>query len=285
MWQVLDSIRQIYRSDSVAFFDGVYRHVQWQVRRVLDRFPCELRISRSRLLVERPTGVAALVNAMGMYDLHNMSLIQTVLKGRAKTFVDIGANIGTYTLIASEIGAARVVSIEPHPKTFGMLQRNVELNQRRNVACLNVAVSDRDGQVLLTDRAGLSINRIVESEGQGQSCLAVPCRTMDSICRDLALEPSVVKIDVEGHEAVALRGFGRSLSRAGIVLVEGGEQAVICATLRSAGFRGPLYFHADKKAFSPSTQRRPEDPVYLSEAGIEWLESVGIVGGSRNGIP
>src|SRR5579862_4517451 len=139
MSQLLNTLDQIMHSDSVGTFQGILRHSRWQLRRVLGRFPCELPIASSHLYVDRPGGVAALVNAMGEYDYNNMELLRLVLCKGEDTFFDIGANIGTYTLIASECADSEVVSIEPHPQTFALLKRNVELNARKNVICLNLA--------------------------------------------------------------------------------------------------------------------------------------------------
>src|SRR5579862_3264367 len=122
MSQLLNTLDQIMHSDSVGTFKGILRHSRWQLRRVLGRFPCELPIAGSHLYVDRPGGVAALVNAMGEYDYNNMELLRLVLSQGQNTFFDIGANIGSYTLIASEAPDTQVISIEPHPASFVLLR-------------------------------------------------------------------------------------------------------------------------------------------------------------------
>src|SRR5579872_3811092 len=121
MRQFVNTLTQISGSDSVGPFEGMRRHLHWQMRKLLRRFPCELPIGSSRLYVDRPGGVAALVNAMGAYDFNNMSFLQLLLRRMGGTFVDVGANIGTYTLMASEVASARVISVEPHPAAFALL--------------------------------------------------------------------------------------------------------------------------------------------------------------------
>jgi FkbM family methyltransferase len=227
------------------------------------------------LLAEKPTGVAALVNSMGMYDFHNMNLLKSCLALRPATFVDVGANIGPYTLIASEESAAYVVSVEPHPVTFAKLARNVQMNGRENVACFNLALSDHDGQVDLTDQPESSINRVVEHAKPVERFVSVPGRTLDGLCAELNINPDIVKIDVEGHEVHVIRGFQENLKKTSLLFIEGGERPEIGSVMRDNGLLGPLYFHHGEKTFLPTPQRRAEDPVYLSRSFLEELHCLG----------
>src|SRR5438445_3744049 len=199
MLQLLNTFRQIWNSDSVHPAVGCLRHAQWHMRRLVGGFPVDLPLSHSVLHVDKAMGVAALVNAMGKYDYNNMSFIADLLAGFGGTFVDVGANIGTYTLVASEVRAARVISIEPHPRTFSQLVENVRRNGRSNVVCLSVALSDHLGRVRLTDLPDAAVNRVLGSDEAGQT-VTVPCRTMAAVCSELGVVPDFVKIDVEGHE-------------------------------------------------------------------------------------
>src|SRR5438552_3547012 len=161
MLQLFNTLRQIWNSDSVHPAAGYFRHAQWHLRRLVRGFPVDLRLSESVLHVEKAMGVAALVNSLGKYDYNNMSFVAELLARIGRTFVDVGANIGTYTLVASEIPTARVVSIEPHPSTFAQLVGNVRRNGRSNVTCLGVALSDHLGTVRLTDLADVAVNRVL----------------------------------------------------------------------------------------------------------------------------
>lgn len=239
--QFINSVQQIIRCESVGVLEGMHRHLGWQARRMLRRFPCELTISRSRLFVGRPTGVAALVNCMGMYDFNNMNLLKLVLSAGPATFVDVGANIGTYTLVASEVATASVLSIEPHPGTFAMLLRNVNSNGRTNVACLNAAMSDHEGQVPFTNQAGSPVNRVMGSSENGDMCIRVPCRTLDGTCQQFKIQPDIVKVDVERHEGQILAGFRQFLPGTKLLLIEGGEQSDTRSSLNAVGFLGPVY--------------------------------------------
>ncbi len=266
MLQLLNTLRQIWNSDSVHPAVGYVRHLQWQIRRLFRRFPVDLPISKSVLRVDKATGVAALVNAMGKYDYNNMSFVAELLTWFGGTFVDVGANIGTYTLVASEAQGARVISIEPHPGTFSLLLENVRRNERRTVTCLNVALSDHDGSVRLTDAPESPLNRVIDSDDETCQSLTVPCWTMSAVCRELGVEPHFVKIDVEGHERAVLNGLGNTATACKAIFVEGGERASIRDWMRHFGFMGPLFVHFKKHLLSAMPQPRAEDPLFIHES-------------------
>lgn len=271
MMQFLNTVQQILQCDSVGTLTGLSRHLQWQIRKVLRRFPCELTLAGSRLWVDRPGGVAALVNAMGEYDYNNMCLLRLVLTQEESTFIDVGANIGSYTLIASQVASARVVSIEPHPTTFALLENNVRVNDRRNVICLNLALSDCDGDLHFTDGPESSVNRVVQPGETTGAELHVSCRRLDALCRELEVVPDFVKIDVEGHECAVLKGFGDLRGHPRLFFIEGGESQGVRRWMCAAGYSGPWFVHFDERVVSPVRQRRPEDPVFVHPNFISHL--------------
>jgi FkbM family methyltransferase len=261
MKQFFNTVAQIVNSDSVMPVVGLARHFRWQVRRALHQFPCDLVLGQSILHVKEHAGVAALVNAMGEYDYNNMNLLKILLR-EGGTFVDVGANIGSYTLVASENPAARVISIEPHPKTYQLLVENVARNGRDNVTCLNLAVSSIEGEAYLSDLNESSINQIVPERG-GPNKLKVMCRRLDSLLLELGATPSVIKIDVEGHEAQVVEGMGSFLSELRVALIEGGSRIEVARHLQAVGMRGPLFAHVRERRFSAIRQARPEDPIFV----------------------
>ena len=274
MLQLFNTLRQIWNSDSVHPAAGYVRHAHWHVRRLLRRFPVDLPLSDSVLHVEKAMGVAALVNSMGKYDYNNMSFVAELLANIGGTFVDVGANIGTYTLVASEVRSARVVSIEPHPGIFTQLVDNVRRNGRRNVTCLPVALSDHVGNLRLTDLADAAINRVLASVEDTRQSVTVPCQTIASVCNDLGVAPDFVKIDVEGHERVVLDGFGNQATKCKVILVEGGERATVRDWMRASGFIGPLFVHYKRHLLSRTPQPRGEDAVFVRETVVPLLRLI-----------
>ena len=275
MTQFFDTLKQVVQSDGVTPTEGVVRHVHWQFRKLFHQFPCELQLSHSRLYVDRPGGVAALVNAMGTYDYNNMNFLQVMLRRYGGTFIDVGANIGSYTLIASEVSSARIISIEPHPTTFGLLTENVRRNKRGNVTCLNCALSGTENECTFEDNLESSINRVVSGHDTPGAFVRVECRTLDSVCRELEVFPDFVKIDVEGHESAVLDGFGEFCTRARIISIEGGESVVVRRWMQESGYLGPWFVHYKQHSLSTVKQARPEDPVFVHKSYVAEINSAG----------
>ena len=134
-------------------------------------------------------------------------------------FVDVGANIGLFSLIAARrVGkSGAVYAIEPAQRTFRRLQDNVKLNDFLNVQCFQSALSDESGEFpFYTSEDGFdawnSIARPIA--GKSFSREFVQCVTWDHFARNRALLGAVtmMKIDVEGWEVHVLRGANEALS-------------------------------------------------------------------------
>lgn len=121
---------------------------------------------------------------------------------------DVGANVGMVTLHASKI--CRTVAFEPDPSFRRRLEVNSALNPDRRFQLEAVAISDSDGQVdLYTDGAGGNSPSLTRSGESGS--VSVTARKLDSIVAEgLLPHPTVIKLDIEGAEILALRG-GREL--------------------------------------------------------------------------
>lgn len=276
--QFANSVSRILNNHHINRRRGIIRHLQWQARKVFNLFPVEQHISQSRIVAShRRCGVSALINSQGLYDYNNMNLIRVLLRDGG-TFVDIGANIGSYTLISSESEAARVHAFEPHPSTFQLLRRNVELNRRSNVTLHNVALGSSEGDVCLTDRRGSSINHIVSGNRETEGTITVPCRRIDGICRQFQIVPEIVKIDVEGFEFDVLQGFGEFLPPIQVLLIEmnglsderSHGQKEIHSLLKLYGLSGPWMCEFDQRQLRLTQGGNSEDSLYISKRFYEW---------------
>ncbi|MBL7114475.1 MAG: FkbM family methyltransferase [Kiritimatiellae bacterium] len=274
---LINTLKQISRSDAVPTWQGLCKHLCWQFRRAFGLFPVQLAISRSRIFVEGPSGVAALTNSMGMYDSNNMHLIRLMLDHSPEiTFFDIGANVGTYTLIASESPNAQVYAFEPHPVTFSQLARNVEINNRDQVNLLQIVLSDKEGTAALISAADPSLAHIAATgSGATGDSLKVTTRTLDSVCTERKAWPQVLKLDVEGHQLEVLRGFQKGIAKAEILLIEDGEEEDTRTWMAQQQFSGPYWCHFRNREFSAQVQRRAEDPAYLSNNAQQRLKRLG----------
>jgi FkbM family methyltransferase len=137
--------------------------------------------------------------------------------------VDIGANIGRYTLIASKrVGTnGKVVAIEAHPGNFEMLNRNIKLNRLTNVIPLNYAAYSKETKVKLyvpDEESGYTIYHTL-MERTGKKFVEVDAITLDYLLlqlngiREGVVEVNWIKIDVEGVEFEVLKGATNVLSK------------------------------------------------------------------------
>jgi FkbM family methyltransferase len=125
-------------------------------------------------------------------------------------FIDVGANIGTYTIWASELGA-EVIALEPAKDTFALLVENVVLNGY-SVKPIEAAAGAVCGTARFTSGRDC-VNRIDPAGGVETMMV-----TIDSIINDRTV--AGMKIDVEGYEIEVLRGCERALSERRIELIQ-----------------------------------------------------------------
>jgi len=122
--------------------------------------------------------------------------------------LDIGANIGVYTMFLSRyVGPeGQVYSFEPIPETFQFLENNIKKLNLKNVTALNTAVSNYSGKVLMEvpkyDNGGDNYYeaKIVTREGSLLKYFEVDCSTLDQLFIKYNFKPVFIKCDVEGFE-------------------------------------------------------------------------------------
>ena len=126
------------------------------------------------------------------------------------SFVDVGANVGTYALpLARHVGASgQVIAIEPHPVTHARLAFNRSASDLAQVTLVAAAAGDRDGELMIeTDGDNLGASHVVTGKASA-SAIKVPSRRLQGIVSEAGLSRiDALKIDVEGFEDRVLIGF------------------------------------------------------------------------------
>jgi len=138
-------------------------------------------------------------------------------------FLDIGAWIGPYALLASRLvqPGGRVYSFEPDPRARAQLERNLKANHVSNVTVLPYGVTDREGSAWLDrPRLGGSETQITLEA----SDIEVQTVTLRNFCQKHRIYPSVIKIDVEGAESKVLDGGIEEMRNARAVVLEVHEE-------------------------------------------------------------
>jgi FkbM family methyltransferase len=134
-------------------------------------------------------------------------------KGGAFTFVDIGANVGLYSLYLASCGDVRTLAIEPQPGILERLRFHLAANPSAKVDLRPVALSDREGEVTLvlndSDSGGTHIDKHDGRQDAGER-ISVPCKPLLSVLSEAGIAAiDALKIDVEGAEDIVLAPFLR----------------------------------------------------------------------------
>ncbi len=154
------------------------------------------------------------VYVTGEYEPATTKLIKNLLAAGG-TFVDIGANVGYFTLLAAKcVGrSGRVFSFEPVPQLRRRLDRNLRLNHLGDCEVYGVAVSNAEGtcefHVGPCGHSGVSGMRALHD---ASATITVHTNTLDNML-PADVDVSLVKIDVEGAECHVLEGMQDSLAR------------------------------------------------------------------------
>lgn len=148
----------------------------------------------------------------GVYEPPTSRVIAALLHS-GDTFIDVGANSGYFTLLASRrIGpTGRVFSFEPVPSMRKRLMENISLNAMSNVSIHDVAVSNTVGVLPLFEgpegHKGISSLRHIDNSA---ATIEVKTAPLDSL-RETLSTVKLVKIDVEGAEQLVLEGMANIL--------------------------------------------------------------------------
>lgn len=134
--------------------------------------------------------------------------------GSAKSVLDIGANIGYYTLQAAKLmkNEGIIYAIEPIPDNVKLLCKNIALNKFNNISVHQLAIGDKNGKAEIFCHDFRNYASILPSKWQTYSkTMTIPISTMDNFLKDKAI-PDIIRMDVEGYELHILRGAKDTLA-------------------------------------------------------------------------
>jgi len=133
-------------------------------------------------------------------------------------FIDIGSHIGYYSLLCASISIkGTVLSFEPEQQNFKLLQKNIKLNNFKNITPIQKAVSNSNKitKLYLTNEGNTGDHRFFETDlleiNEKRKSVKVSCMKLDDYLSNKKITPSVIKMDIQGSEMLALEGMTKTL--------------------------------------------------------------------------
>jgi FkbM family methyltransferase len=171
-------------------------------------------------LSPRNSYLTGVVLSTGTYEPEETRLFRSKCR-RGDTVIDVGANVGWYTIIASKLVGknGRVIAFEPDPESFALLKRNVLANGCDNAILEQKALSNTAGTLTLhlDEENKVMHSTVFDTKG---AAIKVEALRLDDYLENRFKNVDFVKIDVEGAEPMVLEGMQRTIqSHPGIRLV------------------------------------------------------------------
>ncbi len=184
------------------------RFLRWQVGSRLVGGPvAHPFVGATRLLVAPGMRGATGNVYAGLHEFADMGFVLHALRP-GDLFVDVGANVGSYTVLAAAAGA-RVVALEPLPATYAHLTANVRLNGfERRVQAVNAGAGRADAPLRFSADLD-AMNHVLPPGAAPDAAVDVPSYRLDGLLG--GDRPLIVKVDVEGWEAEVVAGAEETL--------------------------------------------------------------------------
>jgi FkbM family methyltransferase len=221
------------------------RYARWQIGTRLLGGPVVIPfVESTRLVCERGMTGATGNLYCGLHEFGDMGFVLHFLRPR-DVFVDVGANVGSFSVLASGVVGAKSIALEPVPSTFSGLRLNIAINGlERLIKPYCLAAGPRCGRVLLSIDRGPE-NGAVDNSYSGASA-EVNMTSLDGVIENKY--PALLKVDVEGSERDVLEGSSRTLLQPTLkALLLEGDSEPIAGMLYRTGF--------DRATYSPLTRR------------------------------
>jgi FkbM family methyltransferase len=181
---------------------------KWQLNCILNPYPIIYPLTEnSKILIKKGLTGATGNLYCGLMEFEDMSFLLHFLRPN-DLFVDIGANVGAYSILASAEIKANTIAIEPIPSTFSILKQNISLNEMESkTKAFNIGVGSKNQKLFFTK--SLDTVNHVDYENRIDT-IEIEVKTLDYILLNEP-SPTLLKIDVEGFETEVLLGSENTL--------------------------------------------------------------------------
>jgi FkbM family methyltransferase len=243
-------------------FQAFYRYAWWQVRSRVQSEVVFDWIAGSKLVVKNGmTGATGNIYC-GLHEFKDMAFLLHLLRP-IDLFVDAGANVGSYTVLAAKVCGADVIAVEPDPGAMAALKRNVAINgQDARVRTVEVALGAQAGNARFTVGRD-TMNHVCS--GDAVAFQQVEMRTLDQIVTGA---PVLLKMDVEGFEASLVAGAEATLSsRSLLAIITESADPPVRGPIEELGFRQCGYepFSRELSLESERSLRAPGNFLFVRD--------------------
>jgi FkbM family methyltransferase len=244
------------------------RFASWQLRsRLVQGSRLVPFVSGTQLWASRgETGITGNIY-VGLHEFAEMGFVAHYLRP-GDLFADIGANAGSYTIIASGIAGARTIAVEPVPETIVRLKNNIGANRIEHlVRIAPCAVGAQEGEVRFSVDLD-TVNHVVTDDEIAH--IRVALRTIDHLFEHE--RPALIKLDVEGYDREALSGARQVLAdtRLQALVVELSNRSS-ARSIMDAGFTACRY--------DPFTRELTEADALMGSGNTIFVRDMGHVRG------
>lgn len=189
-----------------------YRFIKWQITQSIYPHDTIYRfVVNTKLVVKKGLKGATGNIYTGLHEFSDMGFLLHFLR-KEDLFFDIGANIGSYSILAAGCKGTRTVAFEPIPSTFEWLRKNINVNNLNDIVkgC-QIGIGSSKG-IYHFSKFYDTVNHVVinPENKESEEIIEVPVENFDTMAQIEGI-PNLVKIDVEGFETEVLNGMSQSL--------------------------------------------------------------------------
>jgi FkbM family methyltransferase len=190
------------------------KYIRSLLNNVIKRaIPEYLQLVEGTIFLDKNDAVVSGALTFGVYEQFEASLFKKTLKLGMKV-VDIGANIGYYTLIASKLvgDSGKVFAFEPDDTNFSLLEKSISYNKRTNTTLFHSALGNFVGTAeLFLSESNKGDHRVYQVTDENRSKIAIKMTTLDSAIGSESID--VIKMDVQGAEGLVCAGMSKVIDQ------------------------------------------------------------------------
>lgn len=235
-------------------------------------------IHDTKLLVGKKSTSSIVQYFNSLNDFEEMALILHFLT-MDDIFVDVGANVGVYSILASGVAGAKSIAIEPSDESSEIFRQNIAINNLESrITLINCVVGNQSGHISFTK--GLdAINRVTREDDLKKNSELIKEETLDNLLKNDF--PSCIKIDVEGFELNVLKGAKEILKKPELklLLIETNglskkyqlDEKEIFTLVHDHGFSPYMYSPFEREFSIVTAESKQENTIFVRD--MEYVKS------------